>query len=257
MARGSSRWREEAWGPACVTTDIVGMAIYAGGPRFQCHRLMRPAFTKLGAIFLCHRYVIRSAGGYNCRAITGGRSYSSHAWGTSIDVNESTNPYRRDRLVTDMPRAMIQDVYDLKTAHGVQVFRWGGDWDGRPEVPNSNYDAMHFECIATPEELAAGFMSDVPAVPTVTNFPVIRRGSQGSAVIMLQDMLALERTSGNGQFGPRTEKAVRQYQRMHGLEADGIVGHATWTALLTGQPVVSDLRESPVKLTSHNGSNHV
>jgi hypothetical protein len=251
--RGSSLWRETEWGPHCVASEIVGIAIYAGGPRFQCNKLARDSFTLLGAKFLKHRYVINSAGGYNCRAITGGRSYSSHAWGISVDVNEGRNPYRRDRPVTDMPQAMIGDIYTIRTAFGVQVFRWGGDWDGRPEVPNSNYDAMHFEIIATPEELAAGFDVDVPEagrLAPITHFPVIRRGARGPIVVELQDLLHLERTTGNGIFGPRTDAAVRLYQKRHGLEVDGIVGHGTWTALLTNQPPLSLSGISPQKVAA-------
>src|SRR5690349_9554770 len=36
----------------------------------------------------------------------------------------------------------------------------------------------------------------------------------------------------DGQFGPRTDKIVRDFQRKRGLGVDGIVGHASWDALL-------------------------
>jgi hypothetical protein len=246
-ARGSSAWRVAAWGPGCKP-DLAAMAIYAGGPRFQCDRRARDAFTQLGAVFLRHHYVIHSAGCYNCRKITGGTSLSSHSWGTSLDVNEGTNPYRTDRLVTDMTPAMIVDVEDICTAGGVHVFRWGGDWDGRPETPNSNYDAMHFEIIATPEELAAGFLAAPGTRADPVTWPVIRRGATGPAVLALQELLGMARTTGQGTFGPRTETAVLLYQQLHGLAVDGIVGNGTWTALLTHQPALAAGAPSPRKV---------
>jgi hypothetical protein len=249
-SRGSSRWRTETWGTPCQP-DIVAMPIYAGGPRFQAERRAREAFILLGAVFLKHGYVVRRCGCYNCRRITGGTSNSSHSWAISLDVNDDTNPYRTDRLVTDMSSAMIEDVYAIRTIDGIQVFRWGGDWDGRPETPNSNYDAMHFEIIATPEELARGFEHEARwEERNPLAYPVIRLGARGPLVVQIQNLLELERTTGNGTFGPRTKAAVQLYQKSHGLNADGIVGHATWTALLTNQPPLSAGGISPQKVAA-------
>ncbi|MGH0944914.1 peptidoglycan-binding domain-containing protein [Bacillus mycoides] len=66
------------------------------------------------------------------------------------------------------------------------------------------------------------------------NRPTLRIGSTGSWVVELQKFL-----QGNGyysgridgQFGPVTDRAVRNYQRNRGLLADGIVGPKTWCQL--------------------------
>jgi hypothetical protein len=234
----------------------VAVPIYANGPKCQVRREARDAVLKLGAVFLAWGYIVRRIGGYNCRRITGGTGYSSHAWALSVDVNDDTNPYRLDKLVTDMSKGMIQAVYEIRTIAGLQVFRWGGDWDGRPEVPNSNYDAMHFEIILSPAELAVGFAagSGVPQRPIT--WPIIRRGAVGSAVVELQRLLALGNTTGQGTFGPRTEIAVILYQKSRGLEADGIVGASTWTALLTNQPplVIGGIRPQKIFADVSGGS---
>jgi putative chitinase len=64
--------------------------------------------------------------------------------------------------------------------------------------------------------------------------PVLRRGSQGDNVGYLQTAL---RNLGfalaiDGDFGPGTEVAVARFQRDKRLVADGIVGPATWRALI-------------------------
>lgn len=68
--------------------------------------------------------------------------------------------------------------------------------------------------------------------------PTLRNGSTGTAVRRLQRSLtaALGRTVAiDGQFGPATETAVRDYQTSRQLVVDGVVGTATWTALQAGR----------------------
>jgi hypothetical protein len=56
----------------------------------------------------------------------------------------------------------------------------------------------------------------------------LKHGSSGPAVVQLQKKL---RITADGAFGPATEKAVRGYQRGHGLTVDGVVGPQTAGAL--------------------------
>lgn len=65
--------------------------------------------------------------------------------------------------------------------------------------------------------------------------PVLRPGMTGDAVVRLQERLkalGFYKGSVDGTFGPQTEQAVKQAQRRYSLEADGIVGPATWAAIL-------------------------
>lgn len=68
-----------------------------------------------------------------------------------------------------------------------------------------------------------------------TSQPVLRSGSRGSSVTDLQTRLAhsgFNPGSVDGIFGSRTSSAVRSFQAARSLKVDGIVGPATWTALL-------------------------
>lgn len=59
----------------------------------------------------------------------------------------------------------------------------------------------------------------------------VRRGDTGDAVRAVQSLFG--RLTVDGDFGPLTEAAVREYQEMFGLGTDGIVGPVTWYALVT------------------------
>ena len=100
-------------------------------------------------------------------------------------------------------------------------------------------------------------------IETVVNAPVLglrssypgtplRVGSTGPNVVVIQT--SLNRISQNypaipkianvdGIFGPRTEASVRAFQEIFGLEPDGIVGRATWYALVRLYTAVTRLAE--------------
>jgi len=56
----------------------------------------------------------------------------------------------------------------------------------------------------------------------------IRRGASGEFVQQVQGKVGVD---ADGNFGPKTEAAVRAFQRAHSLVPDGIVGPKTWAAL--------------------------
>jgi hypothetical protein len=58
--------------------------------------------------------------------------------------------------------------------------------------------------------------------------PTLRRRDKGDLVRQIQAKLGVEQV---GNFGPKTEAAVRAFQRAHNLVPDGIVGPKTWAAL--------------------------
>jgi putative chitinase len=69
--------------------------------------------------------------------------------------------------------------------------------------------------------------------------PVLRRGARGDTVELLQRLLAARgfpELKADGDFGPATEAAVRQFQSAHKLEVDGVVGPNTWAALEKAPP---------------------
>ena len=68
---------------------------------------------------------------------------------------------------------------------------------------------------------------------TETNSSTIKKGSKGEDVNRLQKMLNElgYNLEVDGDFGTNTEKAVKDFQKKKGLNANGVVGPDTWTKL--------------------------
>jgi hypothetical protein len=164
MARTTSQLRT-LWGPAC-TGPWARVDLYGAGAVVVRASIV-DAVRALNSCLVRHNYPTRAldTGGYNCRSITGGSGYSLHAMAIAIDLNWTTNPYG-PRLVTDMPPAMVIAIKAIRTRCGGQVWRWGGDFAG-------NKDAMHFEVIASPAEIATGIdPASLPPTEVIMANPV-------------------------------------------------------------------------------------
>jgi len=109
-------------------------------------------------------------------------------------------------------------------------------------------------------EILRSYYGDVEIVPNApvqgitTSYPgmLLRRGTTGPSVVTIQT--ELNRISQNypaipkvpvvdGIFGSRTEAAVRKFQEVFNLSPDGIVGPATWNALIRIYVAVTRLAE--------------
>ena len=97
-------------------------------------------------------------------------------------------------------------------------------------------------------------VNNAPVAGIATSYPgsPIRRGATGPSVVTIQTELnrisqsypAIPKIpSVDGIFGARTEAAVRKFQEIFGLDVDGIVGRATWYALVRIYVAVNSLAE--------------
>ena len=97
-------------------------------------------------------------------------------------------------------------------------------------------------------------VNDAPIMGITSSYPgtPLRRGSSGPNVVIIQ--VSLNRISQNypaipklssvdGIFGSQTEASVRAFQQIFGLTPDGIVGKATWYALVRVYTAVNRLSE--------------
>lgn len=144
------------WGPPCSSSRMVRVSLWCcDGASIVVDARTVKAWAALDAIAKKYNYKFRRAdtGAYVCRQITGGSGYSLHAYGIAADFNWSTNPYfpypASKAGHCDMPDGMIEEIRNLKTNNGAWVFGWGGDY-------SSIRDFMHYEIVASPQELATG-----------------------------------------------------------------------------------------------------
>lgn len=61
---------------------------------------------------------------------------------------------------------------------------------------------------------------------------VLKEGSSGKLVEVIQKLLGGLKV--DGLFGPKTEQAVKEFQKNRKLDQDGIVGEKTWNSLSEG-----------------------
>ncbi len=226
-----------AWGPHCQGPHTT-LTLHGGG-RITVKTTTVPAWLVLNDVLKKYNYVTKPAqtGAFNCRQITGGSNYSLHAYGIAADLNWQSNPYGK-KLITDMPAAMVNEIKAIRTVNSQRVFRWGGDYSG-------NKDAMHYEIICTPGDLATGIHPVNPPDPEkVAQFfrmlreaadgPPLKRGDKGGRVGLLQSVLnakAGQKLVVDGDFGPATEASVNNALRLMGRPEDGVADTAVWDLL--------------------------
>ena len=99
---------------------------------FECHRLVVPKFQEAFKNVI-NRNLAKQIKTFNgchvVRQMAGGKAWSTHSWGISIDLNTEWNRFKQKKF------EMSEDLANCFEALG---FVWGGRWTGFP-------DAMHFQ----------------------------------------------------------------------------------------------------------------
>jgi hypothetical protein len=126
--------------------------------------------------------------------------------------------YPLGQVYSRPPAHQIVRFRQLSRAYGARGLSW---WDWQ-EARASDWIA-----VSRPAGALAGY------VP-YTAMAAIKKGYQGDLAVWAQEHLisAGYNVGVDGGFGANTEKAVKSFQTAHGLTADGIIGPATWQALL-------------------------
>lgn len=108
----------------------------------------------------------------------------------------------------------------------IQSSLHGGKWKWWGLIKGVTYDFIHGKGTAQEPATSSG----------TTKLPTLRNGSKGTYVKKAQQLLKdrgydLGICGVDGDFGPATEKAVKQFQKDWGLQQDGVIGSLTWEKL--------------------------
>ena len=80
---------------------------------------------------------------------------------------------------------------------------------------------------------------------------LLKKGDNNENVKKLQQKLHLDPV---GNFGPKTEEAVKVWQAAHGLTADGIVGDKTW-GMIMGEEEHPEVQQQVAAVSNSTGLN--
>jgi peptidoglycan L-alanyl-D-glutamate endopeptidase CwlK len=152
---------------------------------------------------------------------------SMHNWGIAADFcrNDGKGAYNdTDEFFTK--------VGEIAESIGLE---WGGRWKSfvdKPHLQMSGWGSTPkklVETYGTPEKYMSSWKGSVASSETEMNIslPTIRKGSGGLAVKLWQAIVGVE---ADGIFGGATERATISFQNKNGLAVDGIVGKNSWKA---------------------------
>ena len=131
----------------------------------------------------------------------------------------------------------IDGVYGAATQNALESFQQAYSFDRTSSVTPKVWDELLSVYRGILNVLPAGFLP--PDVALYPGFP-LRIGSSGEDVRFIQEYLnyisntftEIPSLTADGQFGQRTEDAVKAYQRTFGLTPNGIVGSVTWNSIV-------------------------
>lgn len=170
--------------------------------------------------------------------------------GATSQYNDESN-WSEKGPIENMPKDKVCCVFrydsEKKTMEHTLLYDGNGHYihcSGKVKKCNaSQYKATHYaipkglydekELSQKPEEKTKGQTKEPQTVKTL---PMLKKGSKGSYVTLLQTTLInkgykLPKYGVDGDFGNETLSAVKKFQKDNGLVVDGIVGPKTWSAL--------------------------
>ena len=206
------------------------------------------AWTALDEALKRTGYNAKSSWAYNCRNIKGSSKRSLHSYGIARDYDPFAlgNPFKAGPFSwnsTKFKKAQITAALAIRTTSGLTVFTWGGFWSLKNDRGRKDY--MHFQVDVKPSDLKKGIdwttvgAAKPGSLGRSLSFEededmATKQGHKGGDVTQLQKLLDVRGFPPgpiDGDFGPKTHKALIAYQKDGDLDQTGVAGASTWAIL--------------------------
>ena len=107
-------------------------------------------------------------------------------------------------------------------------------YSSKGQLPGYMKDLDLDKAYISAEEWLMYARGEIDTKPVAEPLPLLKKGDQNEYVRhwqMFLNMNGYACGSADGIFGPKTEAAVKKWQKDHGLKPDGIIGPKTWASL--------------------------
>ncbi len=160
-----------------------------------------------------------------------------HKWIPNRNVFESISAVVDEIFSNFLSRPDVQQPILTQYCDGKNVScpNWMSQW-GSKSLGDQGYTAIEILRNYYGDSIYINETEEISGVPSSYPGTPLRQGSTGDKVRQMQRQLnviagaypLIPKIAEDGIFGPRTEEAVKTFQRIFNLTQDGIVGFRTW-----------------------------
>ena len=160
-----------------------------------------------------------------------------HKWIPNRNIFESISVVVDEIFSNFLSRPNVQQPILTQYCDGKNVScpNWMSQW-GSKSLGDQGYTAIEILRNYYGDSIYINETEEISGVPSSYPGTPLRQGSTGDKVRQMQRQLSviagayplIPKIAEDGIFGPRTEEAVKTFQKIFNLTQDGIVGFRTW-----------------------------
>ena len=160
-----------------------------------------------------------------------------HKWIPNRNVFESISSVVDEIFSNFLSRPNVEQPILTQYCDGKNVScpNWMSQW-GSKSLGDQGYSAIEILRNYYGDSIYINETEEISGVPSSYPGTALRQGSTGDKVRQMQRQLnviagaypLIPKIAEDGIFGPRTEEAVKTFQKIFNLTQDGIVGFRTW-----------------------------